>query len=359
MHCRNILLIVFVIMACTGCGANHTGESATAVVPIFITATLPPTNAPLATQAALPPTFIPTHTPIEGTTNTQLNVRAGTSTASVSLGMVDAFETVQVIGKDASGTWYQIIFAGSATGNGWVRADYVQVNDSGKILPVETGSGFGLGRSAVVLEAINIRNGPGADFDSLGVLSQKDVVTVSGKDSSGAWAQVQVSGTDHLEGWVSTKYLQLENINDVPVIDQAATATPQEVETISTPIAFASPDNDSLQTPLTTVRFSPNGSRALKVQGDVSAPDGDAEDWVQFTTSGNSVVIQTECTSDTLSVELWNNGSPVNGFLGKCGGLKSLTVVPYSDYFLRIFETATNGSRYTHYILNVETNQSQ
>ena len=351
---RNIFLIVFVVIVCAGCGVNIEGESATAIIPNFVTSTLPPTLIPLSTSTPLSPTEIPTNTPITGTTNTQLNVRAGTSAASASLGMIGAFEAVQVVGKDPSGTWYQVIFAASETGNGWVRAEYVQVNDAGKILPVEIGSGSGSERSGVVLENINVRVGPGAEFESLGVLSPKDVILITGKDPGGAWAQIEVPGAENLNGWVTIKFLQAENMESMPTIGEAAQENP--TPTVVNAIPAAAPDGDSMESPLMVTRFSPTGAKALLFSGDISAPDGDIEDWVQFTTHGNSVAIQTNCTSDTLSVQLWNDGKPVDGFSLVCGEMRLISVTPNSNYFFKIFETVTSESRHTYYTLNLETN---
>ena len=95
-------------------------------------------------------------------------------------------------------------------------------------------------------------------------------------------------------------------------------------------------DGDSMQAPLAVAVFSPTGSRALQVNGDVSAPDGDAEDWIQFTTAGEVVAIQVTCSGNTLRVELWNNEKPVDGFLLSCGDKSFVTVASNSNYFLRL-----------------------
>ncbi len=350
---RNLLLFVFAMIACAGCSVKVADESISTTVPNFVTSTLPSTTIPQATSTSLPPTAIPTNAPIEGTTNTQVNVRAGASTLSASLGMVAAFAKVQVIGRDASGSWYQIIFAESESGSGWVRTEFVQVDDPGRILPVEVVAGSGSGVSGLVVEKINIRSGPGAEFESLGVLSPKDVVFITGKDPGGAWAQVEVAGVENLTGWVTVKYLQVESMDDVPVIGETANQTATPADAISTPIPQAVQDGDSIQTPLTTARFSPTDFRALQLNGDVSAPNGDLEDWVEFSTSGNGVVIQMFCTSDTLFVELWSDGKKMDGFLLECGETQSISVTPDGEYFLRIFESA-GEQRHTDYNLHIE-----
>ena len=73
-------------------------EIAPPALPEFVTATLPPTSIPQATHTPLPPTSIPTTPPVAGTTNTQINVRAETNTASESYGVIPAFTQVQITG---------------------------------------------------------------------------------------------------------------------------------------------------------------------------------------------------------------------------------------------------------------------
>ena len=158
------------MIACAGCDVNISSENAFTATPDFVTATLPPTLTPPATQISILPTSTlsiagePTISPIEGTTTTQVNVRAETSTASETLGLIGQFAKVQIIGKDASGSWYQIIYADSGTGHGWVRAEYVQVNAPAEIPLVENVAGNGSGVSGLVIQKINVRNGPGTDL---------------------------------------------------------------------------------------------------------------------------------------------------------------------------------------------------
>jgi uncharacterized protein YraI len=290
--------------------------------------------------------------PIEGTTTTQLNVRAGTSTANESLGMIGPFIKVQVIGRDASGSWYEIIYAESATGKGWVRAEYVQVNLPAEIPLVESASGSGSAVSGLVIQKINVRNGPGTGYELLGVLNSNDAVFITGKDASGTWIQIEFAGAPDGKGWVTAEFLQVNNIEAVPLIgestDETATPIPNAISIL------AMQDGDSMQVPLAEAFLSATNSRALQVNGDVSAPDGDVEDWVQFTNASEVVAIHVTCSGNTLHVELWNNGKPVDGFLLSCGERSFVTVTPNSDYFLQLSESSVGMPGYTKYILSVE-----
>jgi len=356
---KNILLFVTTIIVCTGCNgfANENGFTAT---PDFFTATLPLTSIPQATQTPTLPAPMPSTveesniSPIEGITTTQINVRVGPSTASESLGMIGPFVKVQIIGRDASGSWYQIIYTESEAGKGWVRAEYAQVEAPAEIPLVETTSGSGSAVSGLVIQKINVRNGPGIVYEMLGVLNPNDVVFITGRNPGGAWLQIEFASAPDGKGWVTAEFLQVGNIESLPLIggEVEETATPANVtETPNIVTVSAMQDGDSMQTPLAVTVFSPTGSRALQVSGDVSAPDGDAEDWIQFTAYGGIVAIQTACSNNTLHTELWNNGKPVDGFSHSCEDKSLVTVAPNSSYFLRLSQNETG---YTNYILSVE-----
>ena len=345
------------MILCSSCSGNI--SSTFTATPVFVTATLPSTLSPRVEQV----TQIPTQTmpapsavaelnisPVEGTTTTQVNVRKGPSTASESLGLIGPFVKIQVIGKDTNGSWYQIIYAESAAGKGWVRAEFVQVNAPAEIPLVETTSGSGSAVSGLVIQKVNVRNGPGTGFELLGVLNSNDVVFITGKDSSGAWIQIEFANSRDGKGWITADLLQMGNIESVPIIGDSVDETASPTPNVITKSAMQ--DGDSMQAPLAVVTFSPTNSRTLQVNGDVSAPDGDFEDWIQFTTDSEIVAIQVTCPGNTLRVELWNNEKPVDDL--PCEEKSFVTVAPNHTYFLRLSESSVNDPRYTNYILKVE-----
>jgi uncharacterized protein YraI len=359
---KNVFLFIFIVVLCSSCGGNV--SSTVTMVPDFVTATLPYALSPQVEQA----TQIPTQTmsapsaaaesnisPVEGTTTTQVNVRAETSTASESLGLIGPFVKVDVIGKDSSGSWYQIIYTESSVGKGWVRAEFVQVNLPAEIPLVETTSGSGSAVSGLVIQKVNVRNGPGVDYELLGVLNSSDVVFITGKDADGKWIQVEFASSPDGKGWVTAEFLQMGNVESVPIIGSAADETATPTEATPTPSAItmlAMQDGDSMQTPLAMVTFSPTGSQTLQVSGDVSAPDGDLEDWIQFTTTGEAVAIQVACPGNTLRVELWKDEKPVDEL--SCGKRSFVNVAPNISYFLRLSESNANTPGYTSYVLKLE-----
>ena len=328
------------------------------MTPVFFTATLPPTPVPQVTQISTLPVPSPVATeetdasPIEGMTTTQINVRAAPSTVSVSLGMIGIFVKVQITGRDASGSWYQIVYAESQTGEGWIRAEYVQVNDAAAIPLVGLESGSGSKVSGMVIQKVNVRSGPGVGFELLGVLNANDLVFITGQDSGGEWIQIEFASAPDGKGWVTAEFLQADELENVHRIGATIEETPTVIIETPTPAMFArtaAQDGDSMQSPMTKTVFSVTGSRALQVQGDVSALDGDTEDWIQFISREGDVLIQVLCPNDSLRVELWNHKKPVGVY--PCGETSLANVVPGSDYFLRLVQ---NGTGYTSYALHLE-----
>jgi uncharacterized protein YraI len=362
VHPKNIFVFIAIIILCSGCD-GFADEITFTATPDFFTATLPSTLTPQATQTSTQPAPVPVvaeeanASPVEGMTTTQLNVRAGPSTASASLGMIGQFVKVQIIGKDASGSWYQIIYADAEAGKGWVRAEFVQVNAPAEIRLVETTSSSGAAVSGLVIQKINVRDGPSTEYELIGVLNSNDVIFITGKDPGGAWLQIEFASAPDGMGWVTAEFLQTGNIEAVPIIGDAIVDAATPTLAAGSPIAGAASamqDGDSMQAPLAVTVFSPTGSRALQVSGNVSAPDGDVEDWVQFKTYGKVIEIEVTCSGNALHVELWQNEKPVDGFSPACGDKSFVTVASNSNYFLRISESNMNEYGYTNYILNLE-----
>ena len=335
----------------------------------IITSTLPPTTPPPPTQTAQPPTAAPTPAPIEGTTSTRVNVRGEPSTAGATLGMINPSAKVKIIGKDPSGNWYQIIFAQASDGKGWVTAQYVEVknNDAVPVIgaaPAPTSaneSGSSSGPSGVVIQQVNIRSGPGTDFNALGTLNPKDVVTLIGKDANGIWLQIVFANGPDGKGWVTAAYVQASGTENLPIIggggDVISTGTPTVIlPTITPTLVAALQDNDSQQAPAVNITFSPTGTRSMIYSSDVSAPSGDAEDWIRFTPYNTSISASLICAGNgTLSVELWQNNAPLQNW-GElsCGERKVLNVNAGQSYLVRLTtHSVSGGLEYTHYTLEL------
>lgn len=340
----------------TGCVVTTTGDLATST-PEFVTATLPPSPIPFPTLTLPPPTPLPTIAPIEGTTTTQVNVRASTSTGSDTLGTIPQFSKVQVIGRDSSTNWYQIIYSDSPTGAGWVRAEYVQVNAAAEIPVLGSGAVSGPGGSGVVIQKINVRSGPATSFEILGELNPNDVVFIFAKDESGEWAEIEYANSAEGKGWVALKFLQVESADSLPTI---VTVVETPVNVVASPGNTSLPallDGDSKEFPLASITFSALGAGSMQISGDVSSPDGDGEDWVEFTTNNGNVAIQLVCPAEAPQVELWKMNEIVERLSLACGEKRYLKLDANETYLLRLSVADTTIFQHTNFTLILQVVQ--
>ncbi|MBE0669402.1 MAG: SH3 domain-containing protein [Anaerolineales bacterium] len=357
MRYSTTVLLFFSLVFLAGCDVHIASENASPT-PIFVTATLPAAAIPLPTHTPPLPTPVPTIAPIEGVTTTQVNVRAETSTASSNLGSIAQFSKVQIIGRDSSTSWYQIIYAGAPNGTGWIRAEYVQVNAGAEIPVIESVSGSGTGESGFVIQKINVRSGPGTTFDTLGELNPNDVVFILGKDESGAWMQIEFENSADGIGWAALEFLRVENTDSLPVV--AGAIPTMEVATTTTAtqsdvVLSAMADGDSKIAPLARIFFSPQGARSVQINDSVSTPNGDTEDWIEFTSYNGSIAIQLFCSNGTLQVELQDGTKVIEKFLLACTQAHFLNVPANQSHLLRLSEADASVTHLTNYTLVMES----
>ena len=94
--------------------------------------------------------------------------------------------------------------------------------------------------SAIALEAINLRSGPGTQYPSYGVAAKGTTGEVIGVSGTGQWwvVKIPVSIDPSGQGWVSGQYVQVSNADNVPVIPDPP--LPPEVPLPMPPISLPS-----------------------------------------------------------------------------------------------------------------------
>lgn len=299
-----IILVVFIISS-TACSAEPSvPDTPTPTPPLFITATLPPTQTPRPSATPEPPTATVPVKPVEGQTISQLNVRSAPSADSDLLGTIQFSTKVQIVGKDPTGSWWMITYPDSPTGKGWVTAQFVQASNT---------------------ENVPVFNAQAQNTES-------------------------ASGT-----------------NNDPVTEAGPTAEPESVTAPSPAagltLATAYQDGDSAQAPAVSVTLSKVSVRSFSFSSDISSPQGDAEDWVQFKINGEqsqpaTVSAVFNCTgSGALSVELIQNNSRLQGWDNMtCGHPNQLILSLFvgAPYYLRMSPSqANNLQTYINYTLMV------
>ena len=332
----------------------------------IITSTLPPTRIPPPSETPLPPPpqpIAPRATPVEGTSSTQINVRSEPSTASDVLGILPANTKVQIVGKDPGENWWQILYPKGKDGKGWVAAQYVSTAGEPDV-PVIGGAGSNPnnGNTAIIQQQLNIRSGPGAGFNSIGMLNPQDVVNLIGKDSNGAWLQIEFASGPAGKGWINAAFAQAQGVENLPIVTEAGlivgTGTPTGIP--PTPTATILParlDNDSQDAPLVNVKFDPAGTKALIYNGDVSAPEGDMEDWIAFMPYAENIFISLACKGNgPLIAEVLENALPLNTVI-ECGDeMKQIHVQAASEYLIHLqANQSSSGVQYINYTITITT----
>jgi uncharacterized protein YgiM (DUF1202 family) len=353
---RNII-ILFILLFTTGCGAKIQKESTATPTLLFVTATFIPSLTPTP-GSPLPPPPTPTTVPVEGTASTQINVRAQPSTSGEVLGIIAANAKIQIIGKDPGGNWWQIMYPASPDEKGWVTAQYVTTAGTPDV-PVIGGSGTNQnnGNVAIIQQKLNVRSGPGTDFNSLGTLNPQDVVNLIGKDSNGAWLQVEFMAGPDGKGWINAAFAQAKGVENLPIIAESGlivgTGTPTGIPPTPTVTLIPAPaDGDSAENPAANVALSATGTKSFQYSGDISSPEGDAEDWVKFTPYTQAVRLDLTCfDSNRVAVEILQNNTAQQSV--SCGESVILTSLPGMEYTIRLSSSSTGGLQYSGYILKV------
>jgi uncharacterized protein YraI len=353
------------ILLYTGCSSKLREETILTSTPFLITLTSTATQTPASSEIETPFPAQPTavQAPIEGMTSTQINVRANPSTASNVLGIIPANTKVEITGKDPGENWWQINYPQGVAGKGWVTAQYITTTARPEV-PIIGGdqTNPNNGNVAIIQQQINVRSGPGTGFNSLGTLNPQDVVSLTGKDSNGAWLQIDFSAGPEGKGWVSAAFVQAQGVENLPIITETGlilgTGTPTGIPPTPTPTLIpAWEDHDSPGSPSASVIFESTGTQTLIYNGDLSSPQGDPEDWIAFKPYGSVVFASLACKgSGSLKVEITENNSPLNLEL-VCGDqTKQVGIKAGSNYLIHLQAQPSAGNlQYTNYILTIKT----
>jgi hypothetical protein len=266
---------------------------------------------------------------------------------------------VEIIGKDPGGSWWQILYPQGTQEKGWVTAQYVTTVGTPGVPVIGGGADPGGGNVAIIQQQLNVRSGPGADFNSLGTLNPQDVVSLIGKDANGVWLQINFTAGPEGKGWISAAFVQAQGVENLPIITESGvlvgTGTPTEVPFTPTPTLVPAPaDNDSAQSPAINITLSAIGTQSFQYSSDVSDPQGDDEDWIQFIPFTQAIRLVLDCVGNgTVVLEFPENSNTVQK-LG-CDENTVVNTTPGSQYMIHIRSDSSSGLQYTLYTLWVES----
>jgi uncharacterized protein YraI len=76
----------------------------------------------------------------------------------------------------------------------------------------------------VTAEALNVRSGPGADFEAVGVVHKDDILSISGCDEDASWVYMT---HESLTGWVAAKHVSVAgDVATLTVLEAGAAVSP-------------------------------------------------------------------------------------------------------------------------------------
>jgi heat shock protein HslJ/uncharacterized protein YraI len=93
--------------------------------------------------------------------------------------------------------------------------------------------------TVIARKGVNVRTGPGLNFDVIGIAPYRSTLEVVGVSADGTWWVVNVPAAPQGNGWVSEEFVQVENGQGVMVIPSPPTPTPAATPT---PTATPAPD---------------------------------------------------------------------------------------------------------------------
>ena len=163
------------------------------------------------------------------TATTAVNVRSGPGENYTIFGVLQAGFVAEVVGKSEDNLWWALNMPVSATGKGWVSAQYVTASnaDGVPVMPappvppsVEPVAPGPDDPQATALQPTYLRQGPGEAYAAYGTAQPGRTALVIGRSEDGAWWVVRVNPQVIPAGfaWVQAIQVQATNVENAPVI---------------------------------------------------------------------------------------------------------------------------------------------
>lgn len=156
-------------------------------------------------------------------------IQARPSTQSAILGYLENGQRAEVLGVSEDGQWWAIKMPYFESGRGWVVADKVKAENTGgvAILPAQNGSGSAQAAgqqnpSVTTVANVNIRSGPGMNYEIIGLLEYGQSAEVTGIDPERFWLAIKIPGTEGQRGWISVSYIAADEFGSLaglPVLE--------------------------------------------------------------------------------------------------------------------------------------------
>jgi uncharacterized protein YgiM (DUF1202 family) len=168
------------------------------------------------------------------------NVRSGPATSFEVVGRLAAEAAVAVTGRADESEWWQIEFESSPDGTGWVAAEVVEfVGDAAAVpvvvAPAPNQAGETDEPTASILiptGGVNVRSGPGLDFELMGRLDEAESVPVVAQNDNGDWWQIEYAAAGSGLAWVAAVVVDFSGDREaVPVVPASGSSADPDSST--------------------------------------------------------------------------------------------------------------------------------
>lgn len=214
--------------------------------------TVPPTATPTAAPPTTPtpPPATTAITPAAVVNSDLVNLRSYPSLAGEVVGQAREGEAVTIMATSNDGRWLQIccpLGTDSGGPQSWIAAEFVtlaappivnggnlalvpaavQPADEPLIRVASQGSNGSTLTGRVNSALVNLRSGPATIHDAVGQVNEQTLVSLTGRDATGAWWRICCPPGAPAESWISAEFIDLpvaqaEALRLIPII--AATA---------------------------------------------------------------------------------------------------------------------------------------
>jgi uncharacterized protein YraI len=105
--------------------------------------------------------------------------------------------------------------SGVGENQGWIAKDYVTMKniDSAPVVGVTPGA-----PTLIALVEVNVRAGPGKQYEILGSLKKGQGAEIVGISADGEWWAIRFAAGENARGWVAADYVSVKDAETVPVI---------------------------------------------------------------------------------------------------------------------------------------------
>jgi uncharacterized protein YraI len=172
--------------------------------------------------------------PITATAYGTINVRSGPGAQYEIVGQLEAEEQISVDGRESDeGGWLRVMLDDGIVG--WVASFAVLLDGDAETLPIineELPTPTGDSVTMIAYGRVNIRSGPGMEYNIVGQFDVDDTAQVTGRNNTdNDWLYIE---TDDLQGWVAYFTVTIQgNPDSLPLLVVDGTgqglASPEEV----------------------------------------------------------------------------------------------------------------------------------